>query len=311
MPQSAATYPNSAPSLTVGALLKQPRFIARNLADLTYQRFIADRIFTPGTPEQIAGGVAEYQLSESIFPDRDVEEVGVRAEFPRTTWTEAVQTALVKQYGLEVPISDLAVRRNQIDKVARGQRKLANAMVRFVDTKAMNVLTTDANVQTMAASGDWTTAATDIISDIATAKSMITAINEGYVGDTLVVNPAQELDLIKDKDIRDALPRENNSLSAVISGQPVPILGLRQILVTPQLTAGTVILMNGGIAGTIADEIPEAEEGYVSYATGPDTPRVWVKVYREEKYSDRIIRVGRWPAMWLSEPKSVVKITGA
>lgn len=334
------TYPGS-PQLTVDALLKQPRLIARALTALTSKRFVTDIIFSHGTPEQVAGGAAWYERSENIFPDRVAEEVGVRSEFPRTGWTEAILTALVHKYGLEAPISFEAIRRNQIDQVARAQRKLANAVTKFVDTQAMTLLTTDAAIQTASTGGTWTSSATTIISDIANARKLIQDQDEGYEADTMVVNPAQELGLLTNVDIRNALPREGGTPgTAVTVGRPIPILGLRQILVSPQLTAGTVLIMNAKVAGTIADEQPDPQEGYVTYdvnamragnqlggaagnniaepfqpAPNPDYPAdfppIFTKVYTVDGRDEKIVRAARFPAMWLSEPKAVVKITGA
>src|SRR4051794_38924521 len=179
------TYPGS-PQLTVDALLKRPTLIARALTALTSKRFVADYIFSHGTPDQVAGGAAWYERSENIYPDRGAEEVGVRSEFPRSGWTEAILTALVKKYGLEIPISFEAIRRNQIDQIQRALRKLANAVTKFVDTQAMSLLTTDPAIQTAAAAATWTASATTIISDLANARKLIADQDEGYEGDTLI-----------------------------------------------------------------------------------------------------------------------------
>lgn len=304
------TYPGGGPRVTVEALLRQPQLIARRLNDLTTQRFVADRILTRGTADQVAGGAALYQKSESIYTDRDAEEVGVRARYPRAGWTEQVFAAAVKKYGLEVPITDEQKRRNQLDVVARAQQKISNSLVKFVDTIAMNMILADVDVQTFAASGDWSTAATDVVADLAKARMFIQQIGEGYVADTLIVNDAQELDLIVDADIRNALPREGQ-MNAVLAGTAVPILGLRQILVTDRLAAGTALVLAAGTIGTIADEQPMADEGYRTYNPGANAAPVYVKVYREDGRDESIVRGARFPAMWLSEPKAIVKITGA
>jgi hypothetical protein len=309
------SYPGGGPQITVEALLRQPRLIARALTDLVQLRYVvADRFFARGTSDQVAGGAALFQMSESIFTDRDPEEVGVRSEYPRASWTEAVFTAIVRKYGLEVPVSDEAKRRNQMDVVQRAQRKLANAMVKFIDAVAIPTITGNALINTMAASGDWTAAATDIVSDIANARALILNQNEGYNPDTLIVNPAQELDLLIDVDIRSALPREGGAPQpSVLTGRPVPILGLDQVLVSPTLPAGTVLVGESGIAGTIADEAPLPDEGYVSYQSGvgPNVGQVYVKLYREDNVDETIVRAARFPAMWVSEPKAITKITGA
>jgi hypothetical protein len=328
------TYPGS-PTLTVDAMLRRPAFLARALATLTSKRFIADLIFASGTPEMVAGGAAWYQRSESIYPDRGAEEVGVRSEFPRTGWSEAVLTAIVRKYGLEAPIAFEAIRRNQIDQVQRAQRKLSNAVVKFVDTQAMSLLTTDAAVLSQAAAGNWTSAATTIVSDIVNARKLVTDQDEGYEVDTLIVNPAQELAFLTNANLLSLLPRENQGANPLNNGRAVPIMGLRQILVTPQLAAGTAIMLQANVVGTIADEAPDAGEGYVTYDTGGrdgaganvaganlsgpfanpanpnvDRPPVYTKVYNVDGRDEKIIRIARFPAMWLSEPKAAVKITG-
>lgn len=308
MPPLAPT----SPALTVDVLLKNPQIIRRRLTDLTYKRFVADRVFMKGSPEQVAGGGARYQRSESIFFEsgRDVEKVGFRSEFPRAGWSEAILEAYVKAYGLEFPINDLAIRRNAIDMVERGLIKLSNGLVRYVDTVAMTLLQdTTQGVQTFAAGGDWTTAATDIIFDLNRARQAIETQEEGYVADTVIVNDAQFADLLNDADIRLSMPRESRD-SFIQTGVLPNLLGF-DIIRTQRLTAGVVIVMNSKVAGTIADEEP-SEGGYSSYQPGdPSQTPIWTKQYREEPNSDTIIRGVRWPAMWLAEPKSVVKITGA
>jgi len=336
-----ATYPGS-PKITVDSLLRNPAILARSLTALVSKRFVADRIFLRGTPESVAGGSMTFQRSENIYPDRGAEEVGYRSEFPRSGWTEAILQAAVKKYGLEVPIEFTSIRRNQLDQVARATRKLANAVTKFVDTAAMTLLLTDAAVNTGSAAAAWSAAATTIIADIATMRKTIADQDEGYVMDTLVLNPAQELILFTNTDLRSELPREgqNNLLN---NGRAIPILGLENILVTPQLTAGTVLGLMAKVIGTIADEQPLAGEGYVSYdvnasggnsggiatSTGgpglgidqrevpanPNYPAdfapVYVKVYNLDGTDDKIVRAARWPAMALMEPKAVYKLTGA
>lgn len=302
------TLPNS-PQLTVDVMLKNPEIIRRRLTDLTAKRFIADRIFMKGSPDQVAGGGARYQRSENIYFDRDPEEVGVRAEFPRAAWSEALLEAFVHTYGLEFAVNDLQVRRNQIDMIERGLVKLSNGMVKYVDTVAMNLLLTDAAVQTFAAGGDWSTAATDIVFDVTRAKAAITGVEEGYEADTMLVNDAQFVDLENDADIRGSMPRETRD-SYVQTGVFPRFMGL-DIINTNRVTAGKVVILASKIVGTIADEAP-TEGGYSNYQPGDaaQTP-IWTKQYREERHSDTIIRGVRWPAMWLPEPKAAVVITGA
>jgi hypothetical protein len=337
------TYPGS-PQLTVDALLRTPQLIARTLTSLVSKRFVADQIFTRGTPEQVAGGTMMYERSENIFPDRGgsnvaAEEVGVRSEWPRAGWTEAVLSAIVRKYGLESPISFESIRRNRLDQLARAERKLANAVTKFVDTQAMSLLTSDAAVGTTTAGATWTAGATTIISDLANAQKSIRDADEGYEADVCILNPAQYLFLLTNTDLRSALPREGGAPEApIVTGRAAPILGLR-FLESPQLSAGTVLVGASKLVGTIADEQPDAIEGYVSYdlnssvgnasaaggsgiqmitqgpAPNPNYPSdfapVYVKVFEQPGRDEKIVRAARFPAMAILEPKSFFKITSA
>lgn len=310
-----AGYPVTGGVTQVDLLLQQPEILSRELTSLVRKRLIADRIFARGSAEQVKGGMLRFQRAESIYTDRDPEKVAPRAFFPRTGWSEELRSAAVNQWGLEVPINALAIRRHAIDQIDRAEIKLANRIVKMIDTEAMNLLTTDADVQTFAASGDWTTAATDIFADLAEALRLLDVQDEGYEGTTLIVNPAQFKDLLTDKDIRDAMPREDRE-SAQRTGIVQGILGFDEILRTNQLAAGTVIATAAKVVGTIADEAPSDREGYTAFdpgdnGAGDDFAPVYVKVYEEPQGSDTIVRGARWPAMGITDPKAAVKITGA
>jgi hypothetical protein len=196
------TYPQASPTLTVQALLKQPRRISRDLASLVYQRLITPSLFVRGSADEVAGGAMQYQQAESIFLDttQDVEEIATRGDWPRVGWSEALRSAMVKQYGLEVPISNLAIRRNQISQFSRAMRKLANNIVRFVDTQSIALLTDTAQgINTGAAAAAWSIAGTDIISEIAAMQESIETQNNGYSGfdgAILVLHTTRRKDLL-------------------------------------------------------------------------------------------------------------------
>lgn len=300
------TYPQRTPTLTVAAYLKRPELLTRALSSLTYQRFVADRIFLQGSPESVAGGAVEYQRSESIFPDRPAETTAPRTEFPRASWSESVLTAVVEQHGLEIPINGLAIRRNRIDQLQRGLIKLSNAVVKYVDSMAIDLLL-DAAGNT-AAGDSWGTAG-NAADNVAEVIQAVEDLNEGYEVDTLIVNGAQHLALMKDDDLRNAQPRES-SVNAVVTGRIAPFLGLRQIIRTNTIPAGTAILMDSRMGGTIADEQPDPEEGYASFTPSPDHRPVFTKRYKEDRSDDHVIRAVRWPAMWVAEPGAIYKLTG-
>lgn len=300
-------------TLTVQALLKQPQLLSRELVNLVNKRLIADQLFVQGSPDQVAGGALRYQELEGIYVDDDPEEVAEGADFPFTDWTEQLKTEPVRQYGFGVRVTNLAVRRNQRDMVARGQRKLANRLVKFIDSRAMTVLENNVNIQTNASAAVWTNPATDVIAEIGEAQELIESQDNGYdgfSGATLIVHTNRRDDLLNNTGLRNALPRETEN-GQIRSGVAAPFLGLDKILFTPQITPTVAIVMDTGIAGTIADERPDSSEGWTAYDPGPGFRPVYVKVEKGGKpavHSE--VFAGRWPAIALVEPKAVVKITG-
>lgn len=317
------TYPNDSPDLTVERWLRDSTMTARALTDLTYKRFAADKLLLRGSPDQVASGSAVYSRSESIFPDRDVRELALRTQYPRTGWSEELKTAVVKKYGLEAPIAYESIRRNSRDQLAIALRKIANSMVRFVDGLAMSMLLNDTDTLGAGASADWSVDSTDIRKDILTARAAIINLDEGYDPQTLVLNPAQEFDIETDTVLADIYSAFKNG-SSVGATNLVPgtrlatFLGFSQVVVTPALAATNVLVMDASLAGTVADEAPSAGEGYSTFSPGPsgpfgqgDSAPVYSKVMDEEETDTKVIRGVRWPAMWLSEPKAIYHMTGA
>lgn len=293
------TYPSGGPTYTVSAMLKQPRLQARRISDLTHDRFISDLILARGNAEQVAGGVARYQRAESKFANRDPKTTATRTEFPRATWTEDLRTAAVEQHGLEIPINGLTIRRSAMDQMERAQLKLANSLVRFVDGLMVDAFLADPDIDTLTGAG-WDTDGRAFL-DVATARKVIREENEGYDADVMVIHEDQHLDLLTDEKLQAAMPRES-VVNPQMTGMVAPFAGLSRIYVTADTRLqGKAIVMQSKVVGTIADEMPVAEEGYSTYQPQVGPP-VHVKVYDENPSSDKIVRAVRWPAIWIAEP---------
>nr|MBA2327334.1 hypothetical protein [Actinomycetota bacterium] len=201
--------------------------------------------------------------------------------------------------------------RNREDVLTRGKIKLANTLAKNIDTKAMSVLETDADIQTMAASAVWTTAGTDIISDLGAAEELIETQDEGYdgfSGATLVLHTSMRDSLLNNTVLRNALPRE--SQNTVIGGEAVPFLGLKEIIYTPRITQTLALLIDTAVAGTVVDEVPDPQEGWSSFSADPSVDPVYVMVYDDKPPKDKILACGRWAGFFLTDPKAIVKITG-
>lgn len=309
------TFPGqsgSATQLTLDQMLRQPRLVARDLVNIAAKRFVADRILQRGTPEMVAGGALNYQRDQSIFVNDDPEEAVAPALWPRTTWTEDVRTAAVREYGLEAPILYTSIRRNNMPQLTMAERLIANRTVRFVDKLMFTMLESDADVQTFGAAAVWTLAGTDILADVARAQEMIELQDNGYdgfEGAVLVLHTSHRDVLLNNTVLRNVLPRETNA-GQIQTGMMAPFLGLSEILFSSQITPTLAFVVDRTVAGVIADEAPDAQEGYSAYSPpGSNQAPMYAKVYDEEQNRRKIVSGGRWPAMALIAPKAVVKIT--
>ena len=291
-------YPPAPPvvagnTITVSAFLNTPTRVQRAIEALTLQRFIADVIFGAG-PAVNGGSVMYDQLlgPDDIFTGRDVQEIEPGSEFPILNTGERMPlVAIARKYGGEIMLTDEAVRRDNRNLLNREMTRLRNTIIRKVDTVAMAALAA-APTQTMAASADWSLAATDVVADLATAASLVSSLDMGYVADTVLVNPAQSLDLVKDKDIRDAMPRERDN-SLIRTGNLGRVLGL-DFIESNRVPAGTVYVLQRRIAGGISDEVP-----------------LYARPIPDARRETTFIHGARVVVPYVTDPKAVVRITGA
>lgn len=294
-------YPPAPPvisgqNLTVSVFLRNPAVVQRRMENLTRQRFVADRLFNAG-PQATGGAVIYDQVLDAghLFAARDVQEIEPGAEFPLTGAADPTPlTAAVKKWGGAVPITYEEERRDRRDVLARRTTQLRNTVLRKVDTVAVATLDA-APLQTQAASGDWTTAATDIISDIETAKNKLDVMDMGYEADIVLLNPAQVLDIRKDADIRSALPRENRARNLLDLGAADldGLLGLTWIP-SNRVTAGTAYVADSRSVGGISDELA-----------------LYTRVVNQPERERYLIQAARPTVPYVTDPKAVVKITGA
>lgn len=291
-------YPPGPPSigngaLTVDLVLKRPAYLQRAIEDLTAERFITDYIFTPG-PAAAGGSVLYDQVTEAtLYAERAIQEIEPGSEFPLLTFPEAAPlVATVKKWGGAFDVTDEARDRNRIDVAARNLRLTSNTIIQKMNLVAVAALNA-APVNTQTASGDWSTASTDIVSDLLTAVSTIDQADMGYTADTVLLNPAQALDLRKDADIRSGLPRENVAVNPLLASDLAGLLGLNYII-SNRVPAGTVYVLQRQVAGSYSDEQPLSSE----------------VVPMRDKQMTRI-QAWRKTVPYVTDPKSVVKITAA
>lgn len=292
------TYPPAPPSIdgqgriTVEQFLKTPTRVQRTIADLTAERYLAERIFGSGTAE--GGAVIYDQLTaaDSLYTDRDVQAIEPGSEFPLTDSGEsAPKVAAVSKWGGAGIVTYEAARRDNRDVLNRKLTRIRNTIVRKVDTvaiAALNAAPINGSVGT-----DWSEAATrDAVGDVAKATNKIDNLDLGYVADTVLINPTQELELFLDKGLRDSLPRENNTTNPIASGRISGLMGLTWYA-SNRVPLGTAYVLASTQAGSLRDELP-------LYSRVVDQPE-------RERY---LIQAARVTVPVVTDPLAVYRLTG-
>lgn len=299
------TFPPGFPTLTgdvlsVNRFLASPLLIERALRTLTEQRFISDVIFEGrATP---SGGAIVYEQNESIFPDEAVEAIEPGADFPISTVSRGpAKTANVRKWGIASQVTLEATKRLLMNPVNRALLKLANGVVRQVDTNAMSALL-NSSPQTLAGSA-WAVAAVNsniIVQQIMTAISMIVGLNQGYEPDTLVINDMSKVDILANQQIALMMAREQLSNPIYTNQFPTKVLGL-DVLVTNNVAgfadtvasgARTAFVLDRKVMGGMADEEPLSNVSW------------WIPA--KESWQ---LQAKRVTVPWVMEPNAVVQIT--
>jgi hypothetical protein len=290
-PPAPATI--SGTTLSVDMALNNPPYVQRAIDDLARERFIADYLFAAGPPAPSGSILYDQVTAAMLYAERDVQEIEPASEFPLLTFPGAAPLAAeVKKWGGAFFVTDEQRTRNRVDVVARNLRMTVNTIVKKMDTVAVAALNA-APLLTQGASGDWSAAATDIISDLETARSAVDEQDMGYLVDTVLLNPAQALDIRKDADIRASLPRETSADNPVLSGDLAGLLGLNYI-VSNRVPAGTVYLTQRQVVGSRSDEQPLTTE-----------------VIPDRRKQVTYVQSWRKVVPYVTDPKAAIKITGA
>lgn len=281
----------SGSTITVDTMLNQPTRVTRMIMDLSLQRFIADRVFA--SAGGVSGGAVIYdqEVANELYADRDVQRVAPGEEFPLITSSRRTpQVALVEKWGGKVYVTDEARDRNNSVALTNQLRQLANTIVRKINARAIAELEAAIAAfpsQTFAGH-DWSTVVTTGSSasnstlwpaaDFAKANLLANQQELGVTYDTWLVNPTQlmRLQLIY-----------GNYLNEVLSSFGVSVYSSNRV------ASGTAYVIAAQQVGEMRVEKP------LSTAT-----------WREEKTERNWIQSSVRPVMYVTNPYSVIKITG-
>lgn len=294
------TYPPNGPTVsgtnyTVDWAMTNPTFINRAVQSMVVGRFISDYIFRQGNA---AGGSVVYERTLGIdekYPTRgDAEIIEPGDEFPLVDVGDVSRlTAIVDKFGAAALITYEQVRRNRMDKVQEALIKISNAIVRKTDARAMAALAADTDKLTMAAAAAWGSGTPDPFADLVTAVGTINATELGYDADTVLINPTDAAKLIKNRDIRDQLPRENVAANPLLTGRLANLAGIPNWIQTPLKAAGSLYILQQNVTGVHAEEV------------GPYSRRI-----NEEANERWRVMGARVSVPIITDPKSILHLTG-
>lgn len=270
-------------------------FVDRRVRDLVGSQFVADQLFTNISVDALA---IKFQMEDSDAQENgkakldEVDELGERSGYKRIGLSESAKSAMIRKYGLESAITYEMQKFGATGQIERALRKLALNVRGMVDEMAYKVATNNYTIGNgiqgkAKTDGFWTDAengAESMIADLIDAKTA--GRKYGYVMDTIVINPEQEAQLLKNKNIRDAF-RQNNTDVALLRGYIGDFMGF-SFIVDENFTENNVLILQKKVIGDIAD----AEALNTS-------------VYNQEENEHTVVRAKRFTTAYLTDPKAV------
>ncbi len=273
MPTVPVAYPLGPPTIsgttiTYDELLNDPTRITRDIADLSMQRFYADRIFTPAGG--VEGGALLFErpnpLATDLYGTREPKEVAPGEEFPLQEFVRGVpMIARPRKIGNKWFITKEARKRNDMSRLKINMTQTANTIRRRIENMALAELAAVVTAETRWRTGtswgtyaglapDARTGITGPVADVAAALAQGDTEERGVDYDSMILHTNQALAA------RQAFPGLKLLEIFGLSDQPEDGQGIRNIFVTPRATAGTVTLFEEGSVGEWRNEFPLEEE---------------------------------------------------
>jgi hypothetical protein len=297
----------------VHRFLATPTLIARRVAELVRERFIADYLLTGRYVAQ-GGAIMFENGDEVIYANDDPEAVAPGAEYTLTNFGEGtIAVARTQKYGLDAFVTDEAITRMLFNPAERAFTKLSNSTVRQVDRSALATIASRVT-SAEAASGPWvpqsdgeiaqSLAAKRIVRDVLRIKAKKEEDNVGfeYDYDTAVLKPTQHALVVAEFINSGLLPRENTAL--ISTGVVEGILGLNWATST-HVPFSDPFFVDRDQLGGMAREIIQSP----GYATSGDYG-VEAKSIRDEERDRYRLRTRRTTVPVVLDGKAGYRITG-
>jgi len=286
--------------LTVSRFLNTPTLVARRMRTIAEQRLISTSILTGR--ETVSGGAISFEQNEGLFADRAIEAISPGGEYPLTTVGDGTaQLAKTVKWGQDSLVTDEAAKRKAMSAVDKALLKLVNSAAKNVDTVALAAIASSVT-QTQAAAAAWSAASgVQILRDILKAKAALSALNQGYEADTLVIDDLTWALVASDAVLISAIARETQS-NAVVTGNFELVAGLR-IMRTPNLPASGAWVLDSAQLGGIATEDLGGNYDKVDGILES-------KSMRDDDNDQWRLRARAVCVPYINEPNAAIRITG-
>lgn len=298
----------------VHQFLATPSLIAKRVAELTREKFIADFLLTGRYVAQ-GGAILFENGDEVIYAADDPEAVAPGAEYPITTFGEGtISTARTQKFGLDAFVTDEAITRMLFNPAERAFVKLANSQIRRVDGAALGVIGSRVTA-TYAASGDWKpTAATpdaaieamlhvtnDVILAKATKEEELVGFEYNF--DTVVLRPTQ-LAIVQAGFLASGLLSRDAASNAAVTGVIPNVMGLDWVTSTHVPFSDPFVLDRSQLGGMAEENIQSP-----GYARRGNTG-VEAKSIRDDENDRWRLRTRRATVPVVLDGKAGFRITG-
>lgn len=309
-------FPPAAPSLSgdvlsINRFLKDTPWVLRALRDISNEVFVADKILTAQFYTD-SGSIGYETSGESIYADRAPAAVPPGGEYPLTPIsTGPASTANTVKWGNDSLITDESISRQKYAVVERAFRKLMNSHISTIDTVALSAVTS-AVTQNTAAIASWKTGGgtSKILRDLMRAATSLIKLKQGYMPDTVFVEPDVFANIVSDDDLMKILPREFPGVEQTAAVQGLNSMLAKRIggftfVTSPNAPAtGKALVLDSKVFGGFTDERVPAP-GYVSAENG-----LQVKTIRDDETDGWRIRARRITVPIVLEPAAGWLITG-
>lgn len=302
------TYPqrHKQGTVTVGELhllLKSPKLIARRLADLTKEKFLADYLLA-GRYDAAGGGVFYETETNDLYTDEDPEQIEPGGDYPLISLDEGVPSAArTVKWGQGTIITDEKITREGRQYVEKSLIRIGNQIVRHVDQTAWGVIASRVS-STSAAPAAWTSAG-KVIEHVTSIREARAELATGLDLDVCVLPAAKFAKLVGILVDDKSLPREQANI--VLTGSlPFDALGLTW-LTSPHVSGADPWLFDIDQLGGMADEKIISPEFAPAGNTGVEASTDRASTGKKDGY---LVRGRRVTVPVVTEPLAGAKLTG-